>query len=291
MLCPYWKINLVRDKYLLRFKERTLELGERTCIVGILNVTPDSFYDGSRHFDPDAALQHAENLIEEGCDILDIGGQSTRPASEPVGEKEELNRVLPVLLALRKKTEVFISIDTYCSEVARICLLEGADMINDVSSFRMDARMAETIAATGVPIVCMHFLERLHPMPTNPQYKDLFAEILEFFTETFRIAQKAGISEEQIVVDPGIGFGKTLEHNLQIMSQLSFLRKLNRPILVGPSRKSFIQKISGLPPDERLEGTAAAVATCLLQGAHLIRVHDVRFFRRFCDVMDRLVGP
>ena len=279
----------MRDRYFLRFKARTLGLGEHTCIIGILNVTPDSFYDGSKHFGPDAALQHAERLIEEGCDILDIGGQSTRPASEPVEEQEELKRVLPVLVALRKKSDVFISIDTYRSEVARVCLLEGADMINDVSSFRMDARMPEIVAAAGVPVVCMHFLKSLHPMPGNPQYNDLFTEILDFFTETFRIAKQAGIPDEQIVVDPGIGFGKTLEHNLQIMRQLSFLRPLGRPILIGPSRKSFIQKITGLPAEERLEGTAAAVAMCLLQGAHLIRVHDVRFFRRFCDVLDRLL--
>jgi len=279
----------LREKFSLQFKGKTLDLGDKTCLVGILNITPDSFYDGGRYYGPEEAAAHAEKMVEEGCDILDIGGQSTRPASEPISTEEELNRVLPVLTAVRKKSKVLISIDTYRSEVARVCLQEGADLINDVSSFRMDTMMPTTVAQFGVPVVCMHYLERLHPMPENPFYKNLFGEILAFFRETFRIAEVAGIKKEQIIVDPGIGFGKNLEHNLQIFKQLSFLKELHRPILVGPSRKSFIQKITGLAPEERLEGTAAAVGACLMQGAHLIRVHDVGFFRRYCDVMDAVI--
>lgn len=280
----------MRKKFVLKSGAKTLELGVRTCIMGVLNVTPDSFYDGGRHFTPETALEHAQRLIEEGADIVDIGAQSTRPGSEPVGVQEELNRILPVLVPLRSKTDAWISVDTYQSEVARICLQEGANLINDVSSFRQDARVAEIIAQSKVPVVCMHFLHSIHPMPSNPEYQDLPAEVLHFFRETFRIAHKAGIAEEQIVVDPGIGFGKKLKHNLKLIRELSFLNVLGRPILVGPSRKSFIEKITGLPPAERLEGSAASVGVCILQGAQIIRVHDVRFFRRYCDVLDAILG-
>jgi dihydropteroate synthase len=279
----------VRDKFQLQFKRKVLELGQRTCLVGIVNVTPDSFYDVGRHHDATAAIAHAEKLIEEGADILDIGGQSTRPGSEPVGTREELSRVLPVLRAIRRNSDILISIDTYRSDVARVCLDEGADLVNDVSSFRMDSQMSAVIANAGAPVICMHFLKSLHPMPSDPQYHNLFAEILEFFRETMRIAEQAGIPKDRIVVDPGIGFGKNLEHNLRILQQLSFLQELDRPILVGPSRKSFIGKITGLPPEERLEGTAAAAGASIFNGAHMLRVHDVQFFRRFCDVLDAIL--
>jgi dihydropteroate synthase len=262
----------------------------RTAIMGVVNITPDSFYDGGAHLKPEDAIAHGNTLLEEGADILDLGGQSTRPASEPVGTEEELRRVLPVLKSLRQHDHAWISIDTYRSEVAKVCLEEGADMINDVSSFRMDPDLPQVIAQYQVPVVCMHFLKSIHPMPSDPQYTDLKKQILEFFEETFAIAEKAGINRDQIIVDPGIGFGKKLEHNLEIIRELSFLRELKRPILAGPSRKSFIQKITGLPAESRLEGTAAAGAMCLVQGAHMLRVHDVRFFRRFCDVFDVLLN-
>lgn len=258
--------------------------------MGVVNITPDSFYDGGVHFKPSDAIVHGERLLEEGADILDLGGQSTRPGSEPVGADEELRRVLPVLSTLRRHTTAWLSIDTYRSEVAKVCLEQGADIINDVSSFRMDPDLPSTIAHFGVPVVCMHFLKSIHPMPSDPQYSNLKGEILEFFNETFRIAEHAGISREQLILDPGIGFGKRLEHNLEILRDLSFLHELKRPILAGPSRKSFIQKITGLPPESRLEGTAAAAAMCLIQGTHILRVHDVLFFRRFCDVFDVLLN-
>jgi dihydropteroate synthase len=257
--------------------------------MGVVNITPDSFYDGGQFFAPKDAIAHAEKLLHEGADILDLGGQSTRPGSEPVGANEELNRVLPVLKAIRKNEQAWISIDTYLSEVARTCLEEGADLINDVSSFRMDPDMTGVIAKYKVPVVCMHFLKSIHPMPADPTYADLKKEILDFFQETMLIAKKAGITNEQVILDPGIGFGKKLEHNIEILRELSFLHKLNHPLLAGPSRKSFIQKITGLPPEDRLEGTAAAVAMCLTQGVHILRVHDVLFFRRFSDVMDVLL--
>lgn len=279
----------MRPKFNIKSGNKVLELGARTSIMGVVNITPDSFYDGGAHFKPEDAIAHGNRLLEEGADILDLGGQSTRPASEPVGAQEELRRVLPVLRSLRRHDHAWLSIDTYRSEVAKVCLEEGADMINDVSSFRMDPDLPSIISQFKVPVVCMHFLKSIHPMPTDPQYQDLKKEIVEFFEQTFRIADNAGIDRNQLILDPGIGFGKKLEHNLEIIRDLSFLHQLHRPILAGPSRKSFIQKITGLPAESRLEGTAAAAAMCLDQGTHILRVHDVRFFRRFCDVFDVLL--
>ena len=253
--------------------------------MGVINATPDSFYDGAR-YNP---VAHSMQLIHEGVDILDIGGQSTRPNAQPVGSEEELRRVLPVLREVRNQSDVWISIDTYRNEVAQQCLDAGADMINDVSSFHEDSALASVIARNNVPVVCMHFLKSIHPMPSNPHYDDLFAEIQSFFRETFSIAEAKGIAKEQIILDPGIGFGKTLEHNLEIIRHLSFLQEFGHPILAGPSRKSFIGKITGLPADERLEGTAAAAGICIEQGAHILRVHDVQFFRRYCDVLDAIL--
>lgn len=258
--------------------------------MGILNVTPDSFYDGGKFSSASTAISHGLKLFEDGADLLDIGGQSTRPGASTIGTEEELRRILPVLVEIRKQVDGWLSIDTYRSEVARVCLQEGADLINDVSSFRMDPGMPDVIAETGVPVVCMHFLDSIHPMPANPEYNDLEGEITLFFQETLRNAAKHGLRKEQIILDPGIGFGKTLEHNLSLINHLSFLAALDHPILVGPSRKSFIGKITGLSADNRLEGTAAAVGACLERGAHAIRVHDVAFFRRYCDVLDAVVN-
>ncbi len=258
--------------------------------MGIVNITPDSFYDSGRHFSPDAAIEHARRLIEEEADILDFGAQSTRPGSQPVGAQEEMERILPVISEIRKDSKIWISIDTYRSEVARACLQEGADMINDVSSFRLDSEMPAVVAEYDVPVVCMHFKDSIHPMPADPQYQDLFGEILSFFRETFFTAKKAGIKREQIIVDPGIGFGKQLDHNLRILNGLSFLNELDRPVLTGPSRKSFIGKLTGLAAEDRLEGTAAAVGACVQNGAHIIRVHDAGYFRRYCDVLDAILN-
>jgi dihydropteroate synthase len=258
--------------------------------MGIINVTPDSFYDGGHYFDPNAAIEHAFRLVEEGADLVDIGGQSTRPGAQPVGVEEEFRRVIPILKALRNHANLWISIDTYRSEVAKRCLDEGADLINDVSSFREDPAMAQVVAHYKVPVICMHFLKSIHPMPADPEYTNLFSEILDFFHETYRIASEQNISREQLIIDPGIGFGKKLQHNLSIIRNLSFLKELNAPILVGPSRKSFIEKITGLPASERLEGTAAAAGVCIQQGAHMLRVHDAQFFRRYCDVLDAILN-
>ncbi len=280
----------MRGNYTLRSRGKTLEVGRRTGIMGIVNLTPDSFYDGGQHFSPDAAIEHAHRLIDEQADILDFGAQSTRPGSQPVGAQEELQRILPVISRIRKDSGIWISVDTYRSEVARACLQEGADMINDVSSFRLDPEMPAVVAEYNVPVVCMHFKESIHPMPSDPQYQDLFGEMLSFFRETILIAEKARIKREQIIVDPGIGFGKQLEHNLSVIGGLSFLNELDRPVLAGPSRKSFIGKLTGLPAEDRLEGTAAAVGACVQNGAHIIRVHDAGYFRRYCDVLDAILN-
>ncbi|MCI0414337.1 dihydropteroate synthase [bacterium] len=279
----------MRPSFTLYSRNKTLSLGKRTAIMGVVNATPDSFYDGGRYLDENAAVRHALQLIDEGADLLDIGGQSTRPGSEPVGIEEECRRVLPILKTLRSRSDVWISIDTYHSEVAKRCLEDGADLINDVSSFREDPAMPDIITQYKVPVICMHFLKSIHPMPAEPEYSDLFSEILDFFRETFRIAEQQDVQRDQMIVDPGIGFGKKLDHNLNIIRNLSFLKELGAPILVGPSRKSFIEKITGLPASERLEGTAAAAGVCVQQGAHILRVHDVRFFRRYCDVLDALL--
>lgn len=279
----------MRRTFLLRSRDKSLPLGKKTCIMGVLNLTPDSFYDGGAHVQENEAIRHAEKLIQEGADILDMGGQSTRPGAEPIGAEEELRRILPVLSSIRKRTNIWISVDTYRSGVAKICLEEGADMINDVSSFRMDSEMAALIGKTGVPVVCMHYLDSIHPMPEQPEYRDLLGEILTFFRQTLQTAESAGIRPEQIIIDPGIGFGKRLDHNLKIMRELNFLNELGKPVLVGPSRKSFIGKITGQSAEDRLEGTAAAVGFCVERGAHIIRVHDVGFFRNYCNVLDRLM--
>jgi dihydropteroate synthase len=280
----------MRQHFTLHSREKMLTLGKRTAIMGVVNVTPDSFYDGGKYFDRNSAIEHALRLAEEGADILDIGGQSTRPGSQPVGIEEEISRVLPIVQAVRPRSKIWISIDTYHSEVATRMLEEGADLINDVSSFREDPQMPLVIARYNVPVVCMHFLRSIHPMPANPEYADLFVEIIQFFRETLRVAQQNGVTRQQIILDPGIGFGKTLEHNLKVIKNLSFLQELGCPILAGPSRKSFIEKITGLAAKDRLEGTAAVAGVCLQQGAHILRVHDVRFFRRYCDVLDALLN-
>jgi dihydropteroate synthase len=276
----------MRPTFQLQSRSKTLSLGSRTAIMGVVNATPDSFSDGGG-YDP---VSHGIKLLEEGADILDLGGQSTRPGAQPVETEEELRRVLPVLREIRKQSDAWISIDTYRSEVARQCLDAGADLINDVSSFRQDPGLAAVIGAEQVPVVCMHFLKSIHPMPVDPHYDDLFGEIRTFFVDTFRIAESNGIARNQIILDPGIGFGKNLEDNLKIIRDLSFLQEFGCPILAGPSRKSFIGKITGLPAHQRLEGTAAAAGVCIEQGTHILRVHDVAFFRRYCDVLDAILS-
>lgn len=276
---------IIWDGFVLNLNEK------RTFIMGILNITPDSFYDGNRYFsDIGLAISRAEEMIEEGADIIDIGGESTRPGSSPVDAKEEIRRVIPVIRALAKKIKVPISIDTYKPEVAKVALEEGASIVNDITalSFDPENKMAELVAERKVPIVLMHMQGTPQTMQLNPQYTDLIYEIIDYLKKAIERALKAGIEKEKIIVDPGIGFGKTVEHNITIIKRLNELKGLGRPILLGVSRKSFIGKILNLPPAERLEGTAAAVTAAILNGAKIIRVHDVKAMKRVAMIADAI---
>lgn len=259
---------------------------DRPLIMGIVNVTPDSFADGGRHFSLEAALAHARHLVAEGADILDVGGESTRPFSEPVPLEEELRRVLPVIEAIRAEMDVPLSIDTYKAEVARRALKAGADIINDISALRFDPDLAPLAAATGAPVILMHMKGTPRDMQTDPRYDDLLGEIKAFLAERRDFALSQGIAPQAIVLDPGIGFGKTFAHNLQILNHLDTFLDLGCPLLVGPSRKAFIgHYLGGLPPDERDYGTLAALAAAVLKGAKILRVHNVaaavQFFTLF----------
>jgi dihydropteroate synthase len=267
------------------FKNRILELGGVPLIMGILNVTPDSFYDGGRYFDRSRAEERAFRLVEEGADLLDIGGESTRPGSDSVTPEEEIRRVVPLIEFLAGRIPIPISIDTYKAEVARVSLQAGAEMINDISGLTFDPDLVSVVAESGVPVVLMHTLGRPQVMQENPVYRDLIAEIKEFLAGAIQKAERSGVRPENIIIDPGIGFGKTVEHNLEIINRLADFQALGKPVMVGPSRKSFVGKILDEPVDERLEGTLAAVAIAAWNGAEIIRVHDVRAARKVVRIV------
>jgi len=257
--------------------------------MGILNVTPDSFSDGGKFFKPEEAIREGIKLAEEGADIIDIGGESTRPGSEPVSLEEELHRVIPVIEELVKRIDIPISIDTYKSKVAKTALEAGAEMINDISALRFDAEMKKTISDLRAPVVLMHIKGTPRDMQKNPYYKDVVEEIKSYLQESISEANKAGIKEDKIIVDPGIGFGKTVGDNLKILKNLSEFKSLGKPLLMGVSRKSFIGKILDLPLDERLEGSLAALAMCIMNGANMIRVHDVKESKKAAGIVDAVL--
>ena len=260
-------------------KGKLLRWVERPLIMGVVNVTPDSFSDGGRYLDPAAALAHACRLVEEGADILDIGAESTRPGSCPVSEDEEIRRLLPVVTAVARSVSVPISVDTSKSHVAKVALDAGAGMVNDVTALRGDKDMADVIAETGASVVLMHMQGTPGTMQRAPHYAHVVEEVSSFLAERARVALDRGIGKNQIVLDPGIGFGKVLVHNLELLGQLRTLTKLGYPVLVGPSRKAFIGQIIDRPVEERAWGTAAAVAVAVMQGAGILRVHDVAAMR------------
>ena len=266
------------------FRWRELNPDGRVLIMGILNVTPDSFSDGGRFLSPDAAVERALAMEKEGADIIDVGGESSRPGAEPVPVEEELRRVLPVLERLRGKLRIPISIDTTKAEVAEAALRAGASIVNDISALRFDPAMAPLVAKFGAGLVLMHMLGTPKTMQQAPHYEDVVTEVRDFLAERAQYAQSQGIPREAIAVDPGIGFGKTVEHNLELLRRLPELVELGFPVLVGPSRKSFIGAILGFGVEERLEGTLAACAVAVVRGADILRVHDVKEVRRAADL-------
>jgi len=252
-----------------------LTVGERTLIMGIVNVTPDSFSDGGLFFDRADAIAHGEALAAAGADIIDVGGESSRPFSEPVPPQEELERVGPVIEALARRLSVPISIDTHKAQVARHAIRAGASIVNDIGGLKLDSAMASLVADAGVAVVLMHMKGTPKAMQVDPHYEDVVGEVRGFLADAVARAEQAGIDRTKIIVDPGIGFGKTVTHTLLLIKHLSGLQALGVPILIGPSRKSFITKILGSGDERREVGTQAAVAVAALHGAHIVRVHDV----------------
>ncbi|MBU8911065.1 MAG: dihydropteroate synthase [Desulfobacterales bacterium] len=281
---------------ILEFDRFRLELGPKTCIMGILNVTPDSFSDGGKFNTFETAVSQGIKLVNDGAHILDIGGESTRPFATPVSEQEELDRVIPVIENLSKQIAVPISIDTVKSAVAKEALNAGAAIINDISAFEKDPAMADLAAQRDVPVVLMHMKGTPETMQVKPDYDDLMLEITNYFESRVTYAMEKGIQKNRIILDPGIGFGKTVEHNLVIINQLEKITALGFPVLMGPSRKSFIQNIlsensrTPVGPDsiKAEDGSLAAVAASILKGAHIVRVHDVEKVNSFTLIIDSI---
>ena len=264
-----------RETRSLEIRGRRFDLGSRAWLMGVLNVTPDSFSDGGLYAEPGRAVDRGLALVAEGADIVDVGGESTRPGSLPVPEAEELRRVVPVVEALRKQTPALISVDTTKSAVARAALEAGADIVNDTSALRFDPAMAGVVARSGAAVVLMHMKGTPLTMQDAPAYDDIVGEIAAFLDDRIRVAEAAGIPRGRVVVDPGIGFGKSFAHNLELLRRQADFHALGRPLLVGFSRKAFLGRILDRPPDERLEGTIAAAVLSVERGAHILRVHDV----------------
>jgi dihydropteroate synthase len=265
-------------------------LGERTLVMGILNVTPDSFFDGGLLAGTEAAVARGLRLFEEGADWVDVGGESTRPGAARVAAEEETRRTAPVVEGLRRRGAGPVSIDTTKASVARAALDAGADLVNDVSAFGYDPAMASLVAGRGVPAVLMHLRGGFAQMHGQPSYRDVMGEVVSELGRAVARAERAGVPRERLILDPGLGFSKDAAHSLEALRRLDELRALDRPVLVGPSRKSFIGKVLDRPADRRLMGTAAAVASCVLFGAHVVRVHDVSEMVEVVRVCDAIRG-
>jgi dihydropteroate synthase len=278
-----------RRKYLLRLPDRILELGSRTAIMGVLNATPDSFSDGGLHLDADKAVRRAWEIAEEGADILDVGGESTRPGSHPVSATEEMRRVMPVLERLHGSYPLPISIDTSKPEVAHAALKHGAGILNDVTGLRADSALASAAAVHGAALIVVHMRGEPATMQLQPPSADILREIDSWAGKAVATALSCGVSRDRIVLDPGIGFGKTAGQNLKILRNMERMSAIGFPLLVGTSRKSFIGAILRKPPSERIWGTAAAVAASVAFGAHIVRVHDVAAMREVVQVMDAIM--
>ncbi|HET7004256.1 MAG TPA: dihydropteroate synthase [Candidatus Binatia bacterium] len=272
----------------LKTRHGRIDFARRTVVMAVLNVTPDSFYDGGRHFDTVRAIADGLALAQAGADVIDVGGESSRPGAEPVSEAAELARVIPVIEGLRRVCGVPISIDSCKAPVARAALDAGADIVNDITALGFDPAMAALVANEKVPVVLMHMRGTPRTMQADPQYHDVVREVRDFLAERLYDAMDAGIDADSVILDPGIGFGKTIEHNIQLLRGLPVLAALGQPLLVGVSRKAFIGKILGLTADQRLEGSLAAAVAAVLAGANIVRVHDVAETCRAVRVADAL---
>jgi len=261
---------------------------KRTLVMGVVNLTPDSFFDGGRYPSPDLAYRHAMGLVRDGAHLLDLGAESSRPGADPLAPETELERLLPVMDMLRD-CPVPLSVDTYHSATARRVLAEGATLINDISALRHDPEMAEVVAETGCPCVLMHMQGTPQTMQSAPKYDDVIAEIVDFFAERIAAAEAAGIDREQLWIDPGFGFGKTVAHNLRILRELDSFRCFGLPVLVGASNKSTLGAVLNVEVNDRTEATAATVAVAVMNGAHCVRVHDVHAMARVATMTDAIV--
>ena len=285
-----------RKTFRLKLPSRTLVLGERTLLMGVLNVTPDSFSDGGKFLDTTRAIEHALAMESAGADLLDIGGESTRPGSEGIHASEELDRILPVLEGLRGRLKIPISVDTRRPAVAELALRAGAQIINDVSGLKSDPRLAELAARRRVPLILMHMRGKPRTMQKTGFARDVLRDVIQGLRKSVSIARRAGVAKSLIILDPGIGFGKSLAQNYELLEKLPQLAKLGYPLLVGTSRKGFLGATLArdgkpAPPGERIWGTAATVTASILNGAHIVRVHDVPEMVQVARVADCLVNP
>jgi len=270
------RFEKARKRKELVIDNKKFNVGKDILVMGILNITPDSFYDGGFYFEKDKAYRRVETIISEGANIIDVGGMSTRPGSLPVSLKEEIERVIPVIKYIKKNYDILISADTYRSEVAREAIDAGAHIINDISGLSMDKNIAEVVAGSGVSVVIMHIKGTPENMQNNPCYTNVIDEIYDYFEDRANIAVNSGIKPDKIIIDPGIGFGKTLEHNLEILNKVREFRTLGYPVMIGVSRKSFIGSILNQPVEDRLEGSLAAAVCSIINGVNILRVHDVK---------------
>jgi len=281
--------NLTRESFVVRTPRREILMGKKTLLMGVINVTPDSFSDGGIFANVDDAVEYGMRMEEDGADIIDVGGESSRPGSEPISAEEEIKRVIPVIESLGKRTTIPISIDTTKSEIARMALEAGAEMVNDISALRFDEKMAGMVAHYKVPVVLMHMRGTPKTMQEGDLgYSSLRGDIIDFLKKRIAEATSAGIERENIIIDPGIGFGKTAEDNIRLVKYLEEFKGLGRPILIGTSRKGFIGKTIGGGTEERMEGTAATVTAAILNGAHVVRVHDVGFMKKVAMMADAI---
>jgi dihydropteroate synthase len=282
--------NGSRRSFVLRCRSGDLRLGERTLIMGVLNVTPDSFSDGGLYLEPQMAIEHGLRMAEEGADIIDVGGESSRPGSDPAPLDEELKRVIPVIEGLASRLEIPLSVDTYKSQVAERAIEAGAQMINDISGLRFDPQVPAVAARFDTPLIIMHIKGSPKTMQQNPSYEDLMGEIIAYLREGMEKAERGGVDPHQVIVDPGIGFGKRVQDNLVIINRLDELNTLGRPLLIGTSRKSFIGALLGAEVHQRGVGTLATVAVSVLKGAHIVRVHDVAPMKQAVDMVDAIIN-